>query len=345
MNMTRWSPLAIIIGTLSVVALLSLVVATSLQISAVLVAAVVSLLLACAIALFQVPRWQAREIPDLTEQWKGENEARRTLAQVFGGIALLAGLAFTWVQIKETEQHNRQSEVAEDSKLRNEQFARAVEKVASEHVHVRLAGVYALGQLANRSRDDFWPVMELLTSYIRERSPVGVVHSGDDSDVEAAVKIVIWRDVTCDPAHIGQSLDFHSTDLEAFDLGEASLDGADFRGANLDSANLRGAHLKGAHFGFSYEKQTTLRWAVLQGADLRDVNFDKFDMLDDGWDVWFTNVAGLAPPELRAKLIRLGAVEQPNEQEWLKQRRSVGFEKDRLMLFRSSSGCPDILGR
>jgi hypothetical protein len=48
-------------------------------------------------ALIWLPKWQAAR-PDLStkERFELENDARKTLAEIVGGAALLAGLYFTW---------------------------------------------------------------------------------------------------------------------------------------------------------------------------------------------------------------------------------------------------------
>ena len=34
-------------------------------------------------------------------------------------------------------------------------------------------GIYALERIAKESREDYWPVMEILTAYVREHAPWG----------------------------------------------------------------------------------------------------------------------------------------------------------------------------
>ncbi|MGC8712220.1 MAG: hypothetical protein ACP5RH_07485 [Leptodesmis sp.] len=77
----------------------------------------------------------------------------------------------------EKEKAKKDAELAE-SRLITERFSKAVEQLGSDKIDARIGGIYALEQIAKDSGkykdlDGYqWKVMEILTAFIRERSPV-----------------------------------------------------------------------------------------------------------------------------------------------------------------------------
>jgi hypothetical protein len=51
-----------------------------------------------------------------------------------------------------------------------ESFSKAVALLASEKIEARLGGIYTLERIARESRNDYWPVMETLCAFVRERA-------------------------------------------------------------------------------------------------------------------------------------------------------------------------------
>ena len=96
-----------------------------------------------------------------------ENEARRTLAYILAGILAIIGIYMAHRRIRTLE---RQVLVAQEGQI-TERFTRAIEQLGSERMAVRLGGIYALERIANDSDKDYWPIMETLTAYVRERTP------------------------------------------------------------------------------------------------------------------------------------------------------------------------------
>src|SRR4028118_1820605 len=79
------------------------------------------------------------------------------VAQILGGTALLSGLYFTW----RTLQVNREGQITE-------RFTRAIDQLGSQELEIQLGGIYALERIARDSERDHWPIMEVLTAYVRE---------------------------------------------------------------------------------------------------------------------------------------------------------------------------------
>jgi hypothetical protein len=81
------------------------------------------------------------------------------LATLAGSIAIV-GAYYT----SRTFALNRQGQITE-------RFTRAVDQLGNDQINVRLGGIYALERLARESRDDYEPILEILTAYVRERAP------------------------------------------------------------------------------------------------------------------------------------------------------------------------------
>src|SRR5215216_754043 len=99
-----------------------------------------------------------------------------TLAQILGGAALLSGLYFTW----RTLQVNREGQITE-------RFTRAIDQLGKVEdgkklYEIRIGGIYALERIARESEEGYWPIMEVLTAYVRHNShwPHGQIRSPQD---------------------------------------------------------------------------------------------------------------------------------------------------------------------
>jgi hypothetical protein len=101
------------------------------------------------------------------DRLKLQNDARATLLQGLAGGVLLLGAYFTWRQVQTTRQ---QLHVAEQGQL-TERFTRAVDQLGADRLDLRLGGIYALERIARDSPPDRATIGEVLTAYIRHRSP------------------------------------------------------------------------------------------------------------------------------------------------------------------------------
>jgi Pentapeptide repeats (8 copies) len=215
------------------------------------------------LALIWLPKWQATR-PDLTtkERFEVENNARKTLAEIVGGAALLAGLYFTWSGL----------EVSREGQI-TDRFTKAIVQLGEqgrEKLAVRLGGIYALERIAKDSKEDHWPIMEVLTAYVRETAPWlpkppkdAQPLKGDQSpreeppttqeqrpprpatDIQAILTVLGRRTRTYENGE-QQRLNLAQTDLRGAYLPGAQLQGADLRGAQLRGAHLAHAQLEGA---------------------------------------------------------------------------------------------------
>jgi hypothetical protein len=133
-----------------------------------------------------------------------------------------------------------------------ERFTRAIEQLGSDNLAVRLGGIYALERIAKDSPRDHGPIMEVLTTFVRERArwksdqPLAekTQTQTPSTDIQAILTILgrrviheKWREPT--------SLDLSQTDLRGANLRETHLERALLYRAHLQGANLIEAHLEG----------------------------------------------------------------------------------------------------
>ena len=226
--------------------------------------------------------------------------ARGRLLTLLAGLFAAGALVFTALNFTLSR---RTFELTEQGQV-TDRFTKAIEQLGSDKLDVRLGGIYALERVARDSADDHPTVMEVLTAFIREHSPIPLRQSGTDDpgpelppprpDVQAAVTVVGRRDTERDKriidltgakltnvdlrfallrfARLGGAI-FDGADLADARLGGAIFDGADLTSARLISADLTGAHLAGANLtGADLTGAHLTRGAGLGGVDLTGAN-------------------------------------------------------------------------
>ena len=196
-----------------------------------------------ALALYPLPRIFVGPDDELTaaEHLKAENDVRATLIQALGGAVLLFGLYYTG----RTYLLNREGQITE-------RLHRAVDQLGDENLDVRLGGIYALRRIADESKRDHWPIVEVLTVFVRRHAHWKGRTGGSApvdrtlaTDVQAVLTVLGGRNR--DHESKDQVLDLSGTDLRCANLTNAHLERANLNGAHLERANLNGAHLEGAN--------------------------------------------------------------------------------------------------
>jgi hypothetical protein len=191
--------------------------------------------------------------------------AERAVQEV--GLKLAAGLAaafaavLTWGRLELSRQEHqlgRQQHANEVSGQLTERFTRAIDQLGSEKLDIRLGSIYAQERIARESQEDHGPIMEILTTYLREHSPWPPSRPGQyvqgapladvpalatrAADMQAIVTIVGRRQREHDS---GRSLILRSLDLRNADLTGAHLERADLKEAHVDGAELMYANFDG----------------------------------------------------------------------------------------------------
>jgi hypothetical protein len=253
--------------------------------------------------LLAFPVWQVSHynINNATEQATLENLYRTTLvqiastfAQIFGGIAIFIGIYFAWKNVT----------IAQDGQI-TERFTRAIDQLGNSREEIRVGGIYALERISHESKKDFWPIMEILTAYVRMNSKLGkptYMHDGKEFhtlvplnkmslDVQA-ILTVVGRSKYFFNAGEFTDIDLHRTSLREANLRRSNFQGANFEGADLDKANFEGADLVKTNL-----KGTSFEGANLKRTNLEGADFGKAASFFDGSNsdetiLWEANLKG-----------------------------------------------------
>ena len=231
--------------------------------------------------LWKIPEWQLAPWKALIDQTKKiepkdfiklESDLRTGWAQILGGAAVLIGVYLTW----RTYRLSREGQITD-------RFSKAIDHLDyARALDVRLGGIYALERIARDSERDHWPIMEVLTAYVRERAPRKDDDSrgSQDSSSENANPALSGKDETKIVTDIQAILTVLGRREKYYGRGEErrlNLERTDLRGADLVSAHMEGARLMGAYLGAAYLGAANLQGADLQraylaGADLKAAN-------------------------------------------------------------------------
>jgi hypothetical protein len=246
---------------------------------------------------FTLPQWlypslssrqldglKGKELIDArNDRFKLQNDARTTLLQGLGGVAVLAGGYVAYQQLK----------VAQQGQI-TERLNTAINHLSSDNDHVRLGGIYALERIANNPGSDWEAIAEILTAYVRHhakwedppRWPRRSVSMEElpglrarKPDVQAAMT-VLGRRVALPGETEPERLFLARVDLREVGLKKANLRWADLRGAHLEDAHLEGADLRGAQLEGAHLRGAHLEDARLEGADLRGAQLEGAHLRD-----------------------------------------------------------------
>jgi hypothetical protein len=218
----------------------------------------------------------------------------QALALIMAGVAGVIGIFFTWrgQRITQTAQEAN-LDITRRGQI-TERFTQAIDQLGAtargkKSLEIRLGAIYSLARIARDSESDHWPVMEVLTAYVRLHSPRKLeekesqdgVHP-PELDIQAILTVLSQRSEHHHRKGLEYGpIDLHDTNLPLADLSlakpedpglkganlqGANLQGADLRMANLQEADLQGADLQGANFEGANLQYTTLQGANLQGA-------------------------------------------------------------------------------
>jgi hypothetical protein len=220
--------------------------------------------------LWRLPALQVARSKGLTDEnrFDRENEARKTLAQILAGVFLFAGL-YSSVQ---TLNLSRDGQTTDRFTKAIEQLG-AVDEAGNPKRELRLGGIYSLERIARDSERDYSVIMEILTTYVREYSPLikGSGHKAPDKrrPRTATTPVSVERkaqhpdeDIQVIVTVLGRR---RGNDLEILNLSRTDLSGTDLSRGRLDVVDLSGADLRGA----------VLSWADLHGGLLAEANLSR----------------------------------------------------------------------
>jgi uncharacterized protein YjbI with pentapeptide repeats len=221
--------------------------------------------------------------------WYHLNRDDITPLGAFAGAAVVA-----WAALRQAKtarlRHEEQTEADRQRRI-TESFSKAAEQLGNDKLEVRLGGIYTMERISRESPEDYWPVMETLTAFVRgrarwqepyETTPEALAHadktrarsddSGIPTDIATVLSVICRREKINHERErqMGWSFDLRGTDLRRARLAQAHLEGVILWGAHLEGANLEGAHLEGASLQGAQLKRAFLVNAHLEGASLTD---------------------------------------------------------------------------
>jgi len=181
--------------------------------------------------LWKLPQWQVSRSKALTDdnRFDRENEARKTLAQIIGGVVVLAGLYSSMQTFdlgRQGQDLTREGQITDRYTKAIEQLG-AIQSQASKdgeplpRLEIRLGGIYALERIARDSERDRGPILEVLTAYVRANSHQESLvpkDGGVRQDIQGILDVVARRR---EGGYIFQPFQI--------DLSEAKLHGANRR--------------------------------------------------------------------------------------------------------------------
>jgi hypothetical protein len=242
------------------------------------------------VAVQRVPEWQTKRASVRSSAVNPEakttpadvaalqNEMRKTFIQVVGGLFAFVALVFTYRRVK----------VAEQGHI-TDRYTKAIEQLGAltadnkPNVEVRLGAIYALERIAFDSPRDHWPIMEVLTAYVRQNAPAPAQEPmkqetyaqdtpKENEDTEKKIVKTPATEIQAILTVLGRRKRGHKRERKGqrLHLGVSDLCGAFFMGAYLDGAIFIGAHLESVYFTDAH-----LDRANFIDANIDRANFDK----------------------------------------------------------------------
>ncbi len=221
---------------------------------------VVVILFVC--ILWFVPVFQANRLGttvDLEKRMELENEFRKTIAQILGGVLLVIGFFFTWQQVMVTKERDV-----------TDRFSKAIAHLDSLNTHVRIGGIYEFERIMKDFPAEEEIVFNILTAFIKYKSK----WTGSDipeeiaSDIQAAFGVVGKHSKTIPCQTTNHIIDISNIDIRRSRLVDGNLSYARMLNVHSDSADLENIDL-------SYAQ---LQGSVLDGANLRNANMKQADL-------------------------------------------------------------------
>lgn len=220
-----------------------------------------------------------------------------TYAQILGGLAVGIGAYAAWGNFM----------TAKEGQI-TERFTRAIDQLGNKKIEIKLGGIFALERISTQSKKDYWPIMEILTTYVRMNSNIDNQSKEESSktltsmetqsngniikslkvskiplDIQAAMTIIGRRKPSFNNGEQNRlilyrcylpDINLEDANLRGIEFCDANLEGANLCRANLEdadlwNANLERAELVNAHLKGACLWNTHLKGACLLNADLK----------------------------------------------------------------------------
>lgn len=223
-----------------------------------------------ALALQYIPYLQVAHfgITDPKDLANAENSYRATLAQILGGVAVGIGIYFAWGNLVTA----REGQITERFTRAVDQLG-AIDQSGNPAIEIRLGGIYALERIANESDKDYWPIMEILTAYVRKNSSIEV---GDNNKVtHISMDIQANESTKCEVSNVRTV----SLDIQAI-LAVLGKQKNHFKNEESNCINLHGTRLEGAYLRKAHFEDADLAYVHLEMANLIDAHLDRANLME-----------------------------------------------------------------
>ncbi len=201
---------------------------------------------------------------ELSDYLKAENDRRVTIAQIFGGLVVLAGLFYSGRTVR-----------LQESGQVTDRINKAVEQLGQSNVPVNLGGIHQLARIATDYDEERYPMLQVLASFVEVRAALPALLQVTDCD---PFKIRQYEEL---PVSTSQAIINVLADQipklkgkqEALEINHVSLRYVDFSGGRFGVIQLAGDDLTGAHFiGSQFSPQSVLASSQFIFADLTESN-------------------------------------------------------------------------
>jgi uncharacterized protein YjbI with pentapeptide repeats len=226
-----------------------------------------------AVSILWIPKLQIMRVKfhSNLERFNAENEARKSVATLVGGLAIFG--SFYTAQ--------RQLGVQQQAQF-TDRYTKAIEEIAASDdsgnpkLAVRVGGLYVLEQIMNSSEAQHASILEVLCAYIRDNSLQKILKPDDGPRADTRVALTIlgrrdrdleqsaehkkgWRLLTAfftereflnafTVEFVRPRLDLSGSDLANSELSHLVLAGADFSGAKLSNCKALFSDFNHANF-------------------------------------------------------------------------------------------------
>ncbi|NKE55409.1 pentapeptide repeat-containing protein [Lentzea sp. PSKA42] len=228
-----------------------------------------------ALTLYGLAIWQAPELlvnqdvlgkaaPE--QRLSAEHNARLIVISIGGALVVGTGLLYT----------ARNYRLAHRGQV-TDRFTKALERLGSDELYVRIGGIHALEHVMRDSPDHHGDVVEVLVAFIRDRVDRRTDESADEppwmhppiGTEVPALPDELASDVQAAVTALGKRPDRAERERGRINFGNLHLMGAQLSDAQLQGANLLYAQLQGANLLYAQLQGADLTGAQLQGANLR----------------------------------------------------------------------------
>ena len=254
--------------------------------------ALAALALLALAAVTLLPPLISPDLDDPHAQFEVRDRARLTVAAIIGGVVVLVGVYINWRRVSALERQVTTLQLGQIT----ERFTRAIDQLGTVRTdneparEIRAGGVRSLERIARESAEDFWPVLDILTAYLRSESPTASpdvealgaeeIFEIDAHEIRNRMDVAFTVDAIqrlwpFERQPVPEPLNLAFTFAPQLSLPEKNLEGADLRYAYLRGANLRGADLRGAKFEGANLEEANLAQANLKQANLEGARLDR----------------------------------------------------------------------